>query len=456
MGARCAGLAWSPSWPRRACLSSSSETNTVEGGVPVGMAVPGTVGPYGMIARRYASSVTAPAPGQQLAPGTLAPPLLGGRRAGPGRRAGSSRAHRATGLVGDVWLPRAISSTANSTARTPSPGCSTGASPAPVSISAARSHTTQAARPEQVAAHADHYVHLVEEQLRDYHERTGGFGSITASYDTELFGHWWFEGVDWLKAVLRGLASRPAVELTTASRIVEEHPPREVLSLPESSWGAGGGHFTWLNDDTTWMWPLIHAAERQMEELVTRYPDADGPRRDVLNQAARELLLLQSSDWPFLVTTLQAKEYAVERFEEHLARFDQLRVSGGRGGFHRRGSRLSRFAPGTRQSVPGDRLPGLGAAPGLRGRAAGRLPCLRLQLGNQPAQRDFDPVRAVARLVGDLVERLVELPGRQCTPEGRVIVRHERQRARRDGFAVSLQERSAGAPLPARQSHSRR
>ncbi|MGH8574333.1 MAG: 1,4-alpha-glucan branching protein domain-containing protein, partial [Gammaproteobacteria bacterium] len=126
------------------------------------------------------------------------------------------------------------------------------------------------------------------------------------------------------KAVLRGLAAKPAVEVSTASRIVEQHPPDQVLSLPESSWGAGGGHYTWLNDDTEWMWPLIHAAERRMEELVTRFPDTGGTRRDMLNQTARELLLLQSSDWPFLVTTLQAKEYAVERFQEHLDRFDQL------------------------------------------------------------------------------------------------------------------------------------
>ena len=72
------------------------------------------------------------------------------------------------------------------------------------------------------------------------------------------------------------------------------------------------------------MWPLIHGAERRMEDLARQFPEADGTRRDLLNQAARELLLLQSSDWPFLVTTLQAKEYAVERFQEHLERFDQL------------------------------------------------------------------------------------------------------------------------------------
>jgi len=97
-----------------------------------------------------------------------------------------------------------------------------------------------------------------------------------------------------------------------------------VLALPESSWGAGGGHFTWLNADTQWMWPKIHEAERRMETLVASSTGAIGAERACLNQAARELLLLESSDWPFLVTTGQAREYAVERFEDHLTRFHQL------------------------------------------------------------------------------------------------------------------------------------
>ena len=96
------------------------------------------------------------------------------------------------------------------------------------------------------------------------------------------------------------------------------------MALPESSWGAGGGHFTWLNDETEWMWPVIHEAERTMESLVASYPDASGDQERVLNQAARELLLLQSSDWPFLVTTGQAKDYAVKRFNEHVERFNKL------------------------------------------------------------------------------------------------------------------------------------
>ena len=300
-----------------------SETHTVEGGQPVGVAVPGTIGPYGMVARRYASTVNPPEPGRQLAPGTSLLPYWVGDA--PGQVAVLARHERtgqqvwsaAFGYPGDFVYREFHRKDAES-------GMQywrvTGAG---VDLGSKEPYDPNRAA-NQVRSHAEHYVHLIEENLREFHERTGDFGSITASYDTELFGHWWFEGVDWLKEVLRGLAARPAVEVSTASRIIEEHPPHEVLSLPESSWGAGGGHYTWLNDDTEWMWPLIHTAERRMEEFANRFPDPDGQQRDILNQAARELLLLQSSDWPFLVTTLQAKEYAVERFQDHLDRFDRL------------------------------------------------------------------------------------------------------------------------------------
>jgi 1,4-alpha-glucan branching enzyme len=72
------------------------------------------------------------------------------------------------------------------------------------------------------------------------------------------------------------------------------------------------------------MWPQIHAAEKRIEALVEKNPEATGEQERLLNQLARELLLLESSDWPFLVTTGQAKEYASKRFVEHVERFNQL------------------------------------------------------------------------------------------------------------------------------------
>jgi 1,4-alpha-glucan branching enzyme len=298
-----------------------SETHTVEGGKPVGKAAGEAIGPYGGVPRKYAlQPVNAE---EQAEPGTTyrpywvgdAPGLVAvlGRNNRTGQQVWSGtfgypgdfvyrEFHRKDGVSGmQYW-------------RIGGAEVDLGDKPP---YEPARAH-------EQVKAHAAHFVGLVEELLGEFQRTNGQFGAISAAYDTELFGHWWFEGVDWLKDVLRGLAASETVEMTTATRIVEEHGPDRVLALPESSWGAGGSHFTWLNVDTQWMWPQIHAAERRMEQVVAAIPAAQGDRLEVLNQAARELLLLESSDWPFLVTTGQAKEYASERFTDHLERFNQL------------------------------------------------------------------------------------------------------------------------------------
>lgn len=176
----------------------------------------------------------------------------------------------------------------------------------------------------KVEQHAEHYSNLVADLLREYNTETNDYGLIASNYDTELFGHWWFEGVLWLGRVLRNLALNPDVELTTASRHVREHAPKRVLHIPESSWGAGGNHFTWDNGETAWMWKPIHEAEARMEALANHYTDPSADEKAVLSQAARELLLLESSDWPFLVTTGQAREYSIQRFSQHLERFIQL------------------------------------------------------------------------------------------------------------------------------------
>jgi 1,4-alpha-glucan branching enzyme len=176
----------------------------------------------------------------------------------------------------------------------------------------------------KISSHADHFARVVEDVLREYHERTGQFGVLATICDAALFGSWWFEGVRWLGEVLARLARSETVELCTAGAFVESQPPTESVALPESSWGMGGKHFTWDNVDTHWMWPIIHAAEARMEQLAAEHGRADGPLLDVLSQAARELLLLQASDWQSLITTGQAPEYAIERFREHAERFDRL------------------------------------------------------------------------------------------------------------------------------------
>jgi 1,4-alpha-glucan branching enzyme len=298
-----------------------SETHTVEGGRPVGKAAGEAIGPYGAVIRRY--DVPSFDSGEQLEPGTTYQSYWVGDA--PGQVAVLARNNRTGqqvwsadfGYPGDFWYREFHRKDAESGMQYWRIGG------AEVDLGQKPPYDpTQAA--QRVRDHAAHYVHLIEQHLGDYHRESGRFGVISSAYDTELFGHWWFEGVDWLKHVLRGLAASETVELTTASRYVTEHEPTQVMALPESSWGAGGGHFTWMNPDTEWVWAPIHAAERRMEELVARFPDAGGEQLTLLNQAARELLLLQSSDWPFLITTGQAKEYATERFNTHTAQFNLL------------------------------------------------------------------------------------------------------------------------------------
>lgn len=182
----------------------------------------------------------------------------------------------------------------------------------------------EAAR-SRVDEQSAHFVWLVEQLLQEFRARTGLHGIIVAPYDIELFGHWWFEGVAWLKEVLAKMSRQESVEMTTPGDYLRRHPPDEGIDLPEASWGLGGKHYVWLNPDTEWMWPRVHQAEARMEALADNRREATDDRLvRVMNQAARELLLLQSSDWPFLVTTQQAKEYALRRFGEHLERFNRL------------------------------------------------------------------------------------------------------------------------------------
>ena len=179
--------------------------------------------------------------------------------------------------------------------------------------------------------HASHFVGLVERLLTDFNLETGKHGVILAPFDIELFGHWWMEGLDWLKWTLEGFEKSPHVEVMSVSEYLENHPPDKEIDLLESSWGLGGGHYVWDNDMTNWMWQEIHNAEKEIRDIALkvncrRQREGEGSTLKIrlLNQAIREVLLLQSSDWPFLVTTEQARDYGERRFLQHKHRFERL------------------------------------------------------------------------------------------------------------------------------------
>lgn len=179
----------------------------------------------------------------------------------------------------------------------------------------------------KVDQHAEHFAHLIGDMIRAYHHQTGQFSLIATILDISLLGHWWFEGTRWLGDVLRHLAKTPEIELTSASRLITDHPPEASIALAEGSWGAGGGHFIWDNPETRWLWEPMHAAEARMERLAARFTNPDEAARTVLNQAARELLLMESGDWAVMIMTRQDRRFAVQQFYRHLERFERLAAS---------------------------------------------------------------------------------------------------------------------------------
>jgi 1,4-alpha-glucan branching enzyme len=170
---------------------------------------------------------------------------------------------------------------------------------------------------QRAREHATHFVQVVREELAG---RADGRDPLLAvTFDSELFGHWWFEGVDWLGLVLREL-TESNVRVATAAEYLDREPPLERVALAEGSWGKNNDHSTWRNEGTAWMWDELARLSGEMDALRVQIPH-DPFRERAGRQAMRELLLAQSSDWPFLVTTGQAVDYAVERFRAHAHRF---------------------------------------------------------------------------------------------------------------------------------------
>ncbi len=176
---------------------------------------------------------------------------------------------------------------------------------------------------QRAQSHAGHFVHLIRETLAQ--QKPGGDSLICSTYDTELFGHWWFEGPRFLYHVIKGLATHHAeVNRVTCGEYLDQHPENnQKANLPEGSWGEGGYHYIWLNEKTAWAWELIYEAERINRDLTARY-DGDQRVQRLLDQLARELLLLTASDWPFLITTGGAVDYAEIRIRNHYDNFKAI------------------------------------------------------------------------------------------------------------------------------------
>jgi 1,4-alpha-glucan branching enzyme len=139
---------------------------------------------------------------------------------------------------------------------------------------------------------------------------------IAAPFDTELFGHWWFEGPEFLRHVYAALPRHRGLRAVTAGEHLDSHGPGSAIDVREGSWGRDGDFGMWMNDQVSWTWSIIWELEHRFWDIAPAAlmrPDL----APILDQAARELLLLQASDWPFIMTTGAVEDYAARRFHGH-------------------------------------------------------------------------------------------------------------------------------------------
>lgn len=188
---------------------------------------------------------------------------------------------------------------------------------------------------EAARSHAAHFLESRVQQLAPLGEALGRPPILVVPFDAELFGHWWYEGPEFLEHFFRAAAgSDSGLQLTTPSRYLAENPTQQLIEPSPSSWGQNGYSEVWLQPRNAWIYRHLRAAADRMTALAREQAAKGGDDALVertLRQMARELLLAQSSDWAFLMKTGTASEYAERRTRSHLSRFNRLHESIERG-----------------------------------------------------------------------------------------------------------------------------
>lgn len=180
---------------------------------------------------------------------------------------------------------------------------------------------------EKAADHAGNFMFNRHRQVEYLYDLLKKKPMVISPYDAELFGHWWFEGPQWLDFLIRKLHyDQDMIRMVTPSEYLAENPRNQVVTPSMSSWGYKGYSEVWLQGSNDWIYRHLHKASSRMTELTKTYGSnhISSLVRRALNQALRELLLAQSSDWAFIMAAGTHVSYAVKRTQEHLLRFNQI------------------------------------------------------------------------------------------------------------------------------------
>ena len=176
---------------------------------------------------------------------------------------------------------------------------------------------------------AEDATDFIQKRIRQAHKLRENFGDhpplVCAPYDAELYGHWWFEGPQFIDFLFKKIHfDQSEVAAATPGDFLDARIPIQIQKPTASSWGENGYYKVWLNEGNSWMYPYQHDAERKMTELANYYHHPNHIEWRVLNQMARELLLAQSSDWAFQIYQGTTVQYSSNRFKSHIHRFNLL------------------------------------------------------------------------------------------------------------------------------------
>ena len=178
---------------------------------------------------------------------------------------------------------------------------------------------------EKAALHAADFVTKRNEQAQQLRSLIDRTPIIVSPFDAELFGHWWYEGPQFLERLFQiAHRNQSKIKLATPLDYLSEFSANQEQELSASSWGDEGYYRVWINGKTEWLYKHQHIAEDRMIDLAREYADARGLKKRALNQAARELMLAESSDWAFIITSGTSPQYATKRFRDHIHRFSKL------------------------------------------------------------------------------------------------------------------------------------
>jgi 1,4-alpha-glucan branching enzyme len=178
---------------------------------------------------------------------------------------------------------------------------------------------------DKAVEHASHFHSERIKQAETLNSIMDRPPALVSPYDAELFGHWWFEGPDFLYHVFREIEIQKIFRAITPSEYLSMFPQNQVISPSPTSWGYRGYYDVWLNSENDWIYRHLNYMADTLENLASKhFNENDKVRNRLLNQLTRELLLAQSSDWAFLMTTNTAREYSARRTKEHIANFNKL------------------------------------------------------------------------------------------------------------------------------------